>query len=159
MNMLRILIAVLTAVVVFGIAAVPSLRQVVTPAPQGATVAARPPASETTAPKDVKTIGPNSTSVAKANAGPDAEKALPDAEKKGDTTKAAVEGAVMLMNGGQVQTARKRLLVLAADGSPDVLWALARSFDPTVLTEFPPPMPSLTCRRPSAGIGRGMRRR
>jgi hypothetical protein len=143
MGMLGILIAV-TAVAALGLAAIPSVRQLVTSWPKGATVAAGPQASETTALKDVKIADPNSTSVAKASvesdAGkvfPDAENAVPNAEKNEASSKAAVEGAVTLMNRGQVQAARKRLLALATDGSPDVLWALARSFDPTVLAEIP----------------------
>jgi len=122
---------------VLGLVAVPSLMQLATLAPQGVTVAAGPEASQTTVAKDVKTAGPNSTSVAKANAEPDAGKALLQPEKTGASAKAAVEGAVTLMNRGQVQAARKRLIALAADRSPDVLWALARSFDPTVLAEIP----------------------
>jgi len=45
----------------------------------------------------------------------------------------AVEAAQALMNSGSVQAARQQLLALASDGSADVAWALARSYDPNHL--------------------------
>ena len=48
----------------------------------------------------------------------------------------AVEAAQALMNAGQVQAARQRLLAMASDGSPHVAWALARSYDPNHLKEI-----------------------
>jgi len=40
------------------------------------------------------------------------------------------------MNSGGVHAARRQLLAMAADGSPDVAWALARSYDPKVLGDI-----------------------
>ncbi|MFZ1105599.1 MAG: hypothetical protein WAN86_22535 [Hyphomicrobiaceae bacterium] len=37
------------------------------------------------------------------------------------------------MSTGRVQAARQRLLAMASDGSPEVAWALARSYDPNHL--------------------------
>ena len=48
----------------------------------------------------------------------------------------AVEAAQALMSTGRVQAARQRLLAMASDGSPDVAWALARSYDPNHLKEI-----------------------
>jgi hypothetical protein len=45
----------------------------------------------------------------------------------------AVEAAQALMSTGRVQAARQQLLAIALDGSPDVAWALARSYDPNHL--------------------------
>ena len=45
----------------------------------------------------------------------------------------AVEAAQALMSTGRVQAARQQLLAIASDGSPDVAWALARSYDPNHL--------------------------
>jgi hypothetical protein len=136
--------AVTAAVVVIGLglAAIPSVWQLMTSAPQGTAVTAGPETSGKTAAKERKAAGPNSTDLAKVTIGPAAESAAPDAVENGPVTmgaatKVAVEGAVTLMNGGQVQAARKRLLQLSADGSADVLWALARSYDPTVLADIP----------------------
>jgi hypothetical protein len=49
------------------------------------------------------------------------------------TVRPAVEAAQALMSTGRVQAARQRLLAMASDGSPDVAWALARSYDPNHL--------------------------
>ena len=49
------------------------------------------------------------------------------------TVRQAVEAAQALMSTGRVQAARQRLLAMASDGSPDVAWALARSYDPNHL--------------------------
>ena len=122
MSGILIAVAVAVAVVALALAAIPSLMQLATSAPKGAPVAAAP---GTDADKDVQPAGPNSTSVAKAST-------VPDAARKEFSTKTALEGVVTLMKSGGVRAARQRLLTLAADGSPDVLWALARSFDPTV---------------------------
>jgi len=45
----------------------------------------------------------------------------------------AVEAAQALMSTGRVQAARQQLLAIASDDSPDVAWALARSYDPNHL--------------------------
>ena len=45
--------------------------------------------------------------------------------------------AVGLMNAGRVQAAREQLLRVVAEGSADVAWALARSYDPTFLSTIP----------------------
>ena len=47
----------------------------------------------------------------------------------------AAEAAQALMSTGRVQAARQQLLAMASDGSPDVAWALARSYDPNHLKE------------------------
>jgi hypothetical protein len=122
-----ILIAVAVGLVVAGLAAVPSLRQLATSALQGATTP-----TEDGKPGDTSTT---TTTVAKTEPGGNAKKTDPGSKLA--AAKAAVENAVALMNSGQVQAARKRLLAFADDGSPDVLWALARSYDPTVLAEIP----------------------
>jgi hypothetical protein len=49
------------------------------------------------------------------------------------TVSPAVEAAQALMNTGRVQAARQQLLAMVSDGSPDVAWALARSYDPNHL--------------------------
>jgi hypothetical protein len=49
------------------------------------------------------------------------------------TVRPAVEAAQALMSTGRVQAARQRLLAMASDDSPDVAWALARSYDPNHL--------------------------
>jgi hypothetical protein len=49
------------------------------------------------------------------------------------TVNPAVEAAQALMSTGRVQAARQQLLAMASDGSPDVAWALARSYDPNHL--------------------------
>jgi hypothetical protein len=46
---------------------------------------------------------------------------------------AALQAASALMTSGQVQAARIELLRAAQEGSADVAWALARSYDPNVL--------------------------
>ena len=51
----------------------------------------------------------------------------------GSAVSPAVEAAQALMSTGRVQDARQRLLAMASDGSPDVAWALARSYDPNHL--------------------------
>jgi len=38
------------------------------------------------------------------------------------------------MNAGRVQAARQQLLRVVAEGSADVAWALARSYDPNFLS-------------------------
>lgn len=46
---------------------------------------------------------------------------------------AALQVASVLMTSGQVQAARTELLRVAEEGSADVAWALARSYDPNFL--------------------------
>jgi hypothetical protein len=46
---------------------------------------------------------------------------------------AALQVASVLMTSGQVQAARTELLRVAQEGSADVAWALARSYDPNFL--------------------------
>jgi hypothetical protein len=46
---------------------------------------------------------------------------------------AALQAASVLMTSGQVQAARTELLRVAQEGSADVAWALARSYDPNFL--------------------------
>jgi hypothetical protein len=46
---------------------------------------------------------------------------------------AALQTASGLMTSGQVQAARTELLRVAQEGSADIAWALARSYDPNVL--------------------------
>jgi hypothetical protein len=128
-GMAGILIAVVAAVAIAGIAAVPSLRQQVISTFSG--TAAREASGKATSREAPDRL--NSTSVAKANAASDAQKKAAHASRQGLSAKQAVDSAVTLMNGGQVEAARKRLHAFAGDGSPDVLWALARSYDPTVL--------------------------
>jgi hypothetical protein len=61
--------------------------------------------------------------------------AISPEERSGASTTVApaVEAAQALMSTGRVQAARQRLLAMASDGSPDVAWALARSYDPNHL--------------------------
>jgi hypothetical protein len=49
------------------------------------------------------------------------------------TLSPAVVAAQELMSSGRVQAARQRLLAMAPEGSPEVAWALARSYDPNHL--------------------------
>jgi len=51
--------------------------------------------------------------------------------------KQALEAALGLMTNGRVRAARQQLLAIAVDGSPDVAWALARSYDPNFLGTLP----------------------
>jgi hypothetical protein len=81
--------------------------------------------------------GPSSDR-AKGSVAPGAltDPAAPPPHQAGTTTprlKQAVEAAMALMTGGRVQAARQQLLAMASDGSPDVAWALARSYDPNYL--------------------------
>ena len=114
---------VTTAVIVAVLLAFSNWTEQVTSVPKGA--------PKTTAPKDISTAGPNTTSVAKASS---ASQAATQA-----SIKAALEGAAALMNGGRIQAARRQLLAVAADGSPDVALALARTYDPNVLAQVPAP--------------------
>lgn len=50
------------------------------------------------------------------------------------TARPALDAALALMSSGRVRLARQRLLAMAANGSPDVAWALARSYDPNSLS-------------------------
>jgi hypothetical protein len=59
--------------------------------------------------------------------------ASPEAPTASPMVRSAVEAAQVLMSTGRVQAARQRLLTMASDGSPDVAWALARSYDPNHL--------------------------
>ena len=49
------------------------------------------------------------------------------------TPQAALQVASGLMNSGRVQAGRSELLRVASEGSADVAWALARSYDPNFL--------------------------
>jgi len=109
---------VAATVMMVGAFALQNLRQLATSAPKGSPETAGP-----------KVVGPDGGSVAKAGATTDAAKA--------PAIKAALEAAATLMNSGRVQAARQRLLAVAPDSSPDVLWALARSYDPNVLGQLP----------------------
>ena len=100
-----------------------SRRELATPAPKGA--------PETAAPKEVATAGPNTTSIAKAGSAAQAAKQA--------SIKAALESAATLMNSGRIQAARRQLLAVATDSSPDVALALARTYDPNVLAQIPAP--------------------
>jgi uncharacterized iron-regulated membrane protein len=81
--------------------------------------------------KEASTAGPNTTSVAKAGSASQAAKQA--------SIKAALESAAALMNSGRIQAARRQLLAVATDGSPDVALALARTYDPNVLAQIPAP--------------------
>jgi hypothetical protein len=117
------------------LAAFPNLRQLATSVSRGSPETAVPRASD---PKAAQVGGADSTSVAKTGPVPDAAKA--------PAIKAALEGAKTLMDGGRVKAARQRLRAVASDDAPDVLWALARSYDPNVLAQIsasdaPPDVP------------------
>jgi hypothetical protein len=85
-------------------------------------------------PKDVPSQQQASTKVPDASDVLPGSAVLPDARPSPSTTvKPAVEAAQVLMSTGRVQAARQRLLAMASDGSPDVAWALARSYDPNHL--------------------------
>jgi hypothetical protein len=87
-------------------------------APLGTTAPSVPAAD--TAPPLVAAPLPPRTDVAKASA-----------------LKADLGSARVLMAKGQVRAARERLLAVADQGSPDVAWDLARSYDPNVLKALP----------------------
>ena len=53
--------------------------------------------------------------------------------------KAALQVARALMAKGQVHAARRQLIALAREGSPDAAWDVARSYDPNVLATIPQP--------------------
>jgi hypothetical protein len=114
------IVIVAAAAILAVLIALPNVRELATSAPKGA--------PEMAAPKEVATAGPNSTSIAKA--GPAAQAA------KQASTKAALETAAALMNSGRIQAARRQLLAVATDGSPDVALALARTYDPNVLAQI-----------------------
>jgi hypothetical protein len=111
--------AVLLAVLI----ALPNFRERATSVPKSA--------PKTAAPKELPTDGPNTTSVAKAGSASQAAKQ--------PSIKAALESAAALMNSGRIQDARRQLLAIATDGSPDVALALARTYDPNVLAQIPAP--------------------
>ena len=100
-----------------------------TSVPNGApkTTAAKDISTKEASTKEASTAGPNTTSVAKASSASQA------------SIKAALESAATLMNSGRIQAARRQLLAVAADGSPDVALALARTYDPNVLAQIPTP--------------------
>jgi hypothetical protein len=52
-------------------------------------------------------------------------------------SRAAIDVAQDLLSRGQVQAARKQLLVLASADAADVAWMLARSYDPNFLVTLP----------------------
>ena len=88
----------------------------------------------TSAPKD----GPNrqlASSKVTDSSGVFKGSAVSPEERPGTSTKVspAVEAAQQLMSSGRVQAARQRLLAMASEGSPEVAWALARSYDPNYL--------------------------
>jgi hypothetical protein len=56
---------------------------------------------------------------------------------KDPAIRAELETARALMGKGQVRAAREQLLVLAEQASPDAAWDLARSYDPNVLVALP----------------------
>jgi hypothetical protein len=56
---------------------------------------------------------------------------------KSEVGKAALEAARALMAKGQVRAAREQLLALAAKGSADAAWDVARSYDPNALAAIP----------------------
>jgi hypothetical protein len=93
------------------------------------TTVAKAPREEVEAGKEAQTAAADSPSDTKAGAAPDAAKLA--------TINAALEAAAGLMNSGRVQAARRRLLTVATDSSPDVALALARSYDPNVLAQIP----------------------
>jgi hypothetical protein len=92
----------------------------------------RPEAPPT--PKDGPNRQPVSSKVPEAS-GTFTGSAVSPEERPGTsiTVSPAVEAAQQLMSTGRVQAARQRLLAMASDGSPEVAWALARSYDPNYL--------------------------
>jgi hypothetical protein len=58
---------------------------------------------------------------------------------KSEAAKIALETARALMAKGQVRAAREQLLALAAKGSSDAAWDVARSYDPNWLGTLPEP--------------------
>jgi hypothetical protein len=56
---------------------------------------------------------------------------------KSEAAKTALEAARAEMAKGHVRAAREQLLALAAKGSPDAAWDVARSYDPNVLATIP----------------------
>jgi hypothetical protein len=113
---------VTTAAIVVVLLAFSNWTEQATSVPKGA--------PKTTAPKEISTkeastAGSNTTSVAKAGSASQA------------SIKAALDGAAALMNSGRIQAARRQLLAVATDGSPDVALALARTYDPNVLAQIP----------------------
>lgn len=86
-------------------------------------------------PPDV--VGPDSVaaSVGDATVRPVDPPAAPPPRSASETQRfpAALRAASVLMTSGQVQAARAELLRVAQEGSADVAWALARSYDPNFL--------------------------
>jgi hypothetical protein len=125
---------VTTAAIVVVLLAFSNWTEQATSVPKGAPKTTAP---KTTAPKEISTkeisakeastAGSNTTSVAKAGSASQA------------SIKAALDGAAALMNSGRIQAARRQLLAVATDGSPDVALALARTYDPNVLAQIPAP--------------------
>jgi hypothetical protein len=58
---------------------------------------------------------------------------------KSEAATTAVQAARALMAKGQVRAAREQLLALAAKGSLDAAWDVARSYDPNWLATLPEP--------------------
>jgi hypothetical protein len=90
------------------------------------------------------TIGPspdaaNKGSVATASSDGAAQLAPPvasstPADLQSPKSQGALQAASGFMASGQVQAARTELLSVVQEGSPDVAWALARSYDPNFLS-------------------------
>jgi hypothetical protein len=88
----------------------------------------------TSTPKDGPSRQPASSKVSDAPGVVTAPAALPEGPLSAATTVSpAVEAAQALMSAGRVQAARQQLLAMVSDGSPNVPWALARSYDPNYL--------------------------
>jgi hypothetical protein len=68
---------------------------------------------------------------------PPAEASVTPPALRPSRPRAATEDAQRLLAGGHVQAARKQLLASVSDGTADVAWMLARSYDPNFLTAIP----------------------
>ena len=119
---------VTTAAIVVVLLAFSNWTEQATSVPKGAPKTTAPKtAPKEIATKEASTAGSNTTSVAKAGSASQA------------SIKAALDGAAALMNSGRIQAARRQLLAVATDGSPEVALALARTYDPNVLAQIPAP--------------------
>jgi hypothetical protein len=68
---------------------------------------------------------------------PPAEASVTPPALRPSRPRAATEDAQRLLAGGHVQAARKQLLASVSEGTVDVAWMLARSYDPNFLTVIP----------------------
>ena len=92
------------------------------------------PTARVLTPKSKTSIAPSGTDTPRTI--PPAAQAIAKPPPR-HTAQTVLQTAMAQMTSGRVQAARRELLDIAADGSADVAWALARSYDPNFLNAIP----------------------